>query len=75
MTHTAENESVWRTWIWIIVMVTIILGKGFWSFFIVSDLGQPTWSYRPVEDVPAQSAYAVYQLLPFPQHVKGRMGE
>jgi len=75
MTQTTENASVWRTWLWIAVMLAIILGKGFYSFYVVSDLGQPTWSYRPVADVPAQSAYAVYQLLPFPQHVKGRMGE
>ncbi|MFH1981509.1 MAG: hypothetical protein ABIL58_06685 [Pseudomonadota bacterium] len=75
MTHATKNESVWRTWLWIAVLVAIILGKGFLSFYVVSDLGQPTWSYRPVADVPAQSAYAAYQFLPFPQHVKGRMGE
>ena len=75
MTHTTETESVWRTWLWIVVMVAIIMGKGFYSFYVVSDMGQPTWSYRPVPDVPAESAYAVYQLLPFSQHVKGRMGE
>lgn len=75
MTHSTHTESIWRTWFWIAVMVSIILGKGLLSFFVVSDMGQPTWSYRPVRDVPAESAYAAYQLLPFPQHVRGRMGE
>jgi hypothetical protein len=60
---------------WIAFMLAIILGKGFFSFFVVSDMGQPTWSYRPVADVPASSAYANYELLPNPQHIRGRMGE
>jgi len=56
-------------------MLSIILFKGFFSFLVVSDLGQPTWDYRPVRDVPAQSAYAAYQLLPYSQHVRGQKGE
>jgi len=56
-------------------MLGIILFKGFLSFFVVSDMGQPTWDYRPVKDVPAQSPYAQYQLLPHPQHVRGDKGE
>jgi hypothetical protein len=55
--------------------MAIILFKGFFSFFVVSDLGQPTWDYRTVQDVPSQSAYAKYQLLPHSQHVHGEMGE
>ena len=56
-------------------MLSIILFKGFFSFLVVSDMGQPTWDYRPVKDVPAQSPYAVYQLLPNSQHVRGQKGE
>jgi len=56
-------------------MLGIILFKGLFSFFVVSDMGQPTWAYRPVKDVPAQSAYATYQLLPHAQHVRGAQGE
>ncbi len=56
-------------------MLGIILFKGFFAFFVVSDMGQPNWSYRPVKDVPAQSAYAKYQLLPYQQHVSGAKGE
>jgi heme/copper-type cytochrome/quinol oxidase subunit 3 len=68
-------ESELRTWMWLIVMLAIILFKGFFAFFVVSDMGQPTWAYRPVRDVPASSPYAVYQLLPHPQHVRGDKGE
>lgn len=70
-----HTESIWRTWKWLAVMLTIILFKGFLAFFVVSDMGQPTWAYRPVQDVPASSPYAVYQLLPHPQHVLGEKGE
>ena len=56
-------------------MVGIILFKGLLAFFVVSDMGQPTWSYRPVRDVPASSPYAVYGVLPHPQHVRGKLGE
>lgn len=56
-------------------MVGIILFKGLFSFFVVSDKGPPDWDYRPVKDVPAESEYATYQLLPYPQHVRGDKGE
>lgn len=56
-------------------MLGIILFKGFFAFLVISDMGQPTWAYRPVQDVPAQSPYATYQLLPHPQHVRGEKGE
>lgn len=70
-----HHQSHLRTWIWIAVMLSIIAGKGLFSFFVVGDLGQPNWDYRTVKDVPAQSAYAKYQLLPHPQHVRGARGE
>lgn len=75
MADTHPHESVTRTYTWIVIMVTLILLKGFMAFFVVSDMGQPTWAYRPVRDVPAQSPYAEYQLLPYPQHVRGKKGE
>lgn len=56
-------------------MVAIILSKGFLAFFVVSDMGPPTWSYRPVQDLPASSPYANYPPLPFPQHIRGGQGE
>jgi hypothetical protein len=45
------------------------------AFFVIGDLGQPDWDYRPVKDIPAQSPYAVYDLLPNQQHVRGNKGE
>lgn len=70
-----HTESVVRTWIWLAVMVTIILFKGLFAFFVVSDLGQPTWRFGTVKDVPASSPYAIYPLLPNAQHVRGAKGE
>jgi len=75
MRHSQSHESVVKTWVWIAVMLSIILFTGFFSFFVVSDMGQPTWAYRPVNDLPAASAYAKYQLLPHSQHVRGDKGE
>lgn len=70
-----NHASEARTWVWIVIMLGIILFKGFFAFLVISDMGQPTWAYRPVQDVPAQSPYATYQLLPHPQHVRGEKGE
>ncbi len=75
MSHSTTKESTWITWIAIVLLLAWILGKGFFSFFVVGDLGQPTWNYRPIKDVPGESPYAVYQAQPYPQHVKGTKGE
>ena len=75
MNDEHHHESLFRTWIWLGVMLGIILFKGFLAFYVVSDMGQPTWAYRPVKDVPASSPYAVYPLLPNQQHVRGAGGE
>ena len=58
MNDSQTHESAVRTYVWIAVMLSIILFKGFFSFFVVSDMGQPSWAYRPVSDVPASSPYA-----------------
>ena len=75
MTHSTGKESTFATWVIIVLLLAWILGKGFFSFFVVGDMGQPTWSYRPVKDVPGESPHALYQVLPYPQHVKGAKGE
>jgi hypothetical protein len=75
MDASTDHESSLRAWFWILVMVGIILFKGLLSFFVVADKGPPDWDYRPVKDVPAESEYATYQLLPYPQHVRGDKGE
>jgi hypothetical protein len=68
-------ESPVRTWVWVVIMLGIILVQGFFGFFVVSDLGQPTWDFGAIRDVPAQSDYAKYQPLPYSQHVRGEKGE
>ena len=75
MSAHMNNESVLKTWLLVFSLLALILGKGFFAFFVVSDLGQPDWDYRPILDVPAESPYAVYQKLPYPQHVQGAKGE
>ncbi len=69
------RESARLTWALVILLSAGILIKGFFAFFVVGDLGQPTWDYRPVKDVPGASPYAIYQKLPNPQHVRGAGGE
>ena len=70
-----HNESILKTWLVVLLLLAIILGKGFLAYSVIGDLGQPTWDYRPVMDVPGESAYAVYPPLPFPQHVLGKEGK
>jgi len=70
-----EHGSTVGTWILIAAMLGIIFFKGLFSFIVVADKGQPDWDYRPVRDVPAQSEYATYQLLPHPQHIRGDKGK
>lgn len=75
MEHSNHKESSFVSWVIIFLLLALILGKGLFSFLVVGDLGQPTWDYRPIKDVPAESPYAVYELAPYPQHVKGAEGE
>ena len=75
MQATPSTTAVIKTWLLLAALLLLILAKGFFSFHAVGDRGQPDWDYRPVRDVPAESAYAVYQLLPYPQHVRGAGGD
>jgi hypothetical protein len=72
---TPEHKAKIPDWLIIFLLLAIILGKGLFSFIVVGDLGQPTWDYRPVADVPGESHYAVYDVLPHPQNLKGTQGE
>ena len=69
---TKNKESLLRTWLWIMAMVAIILGVGYFSFVVVADKGVPTWDYRPVKSLPSESPYAVYEKNPLGQHVSGK---
>ena len=73
--HEGHAESSVKTWVAVLLMVGIILGKGFYAYFVVGDLGMPAWDFPIVADVPAESPYASYPLLPHPQHVRGARGE
>jgi hypothetical protein len=70
-----REESNLSTSVVIILLVLLILAQGLFAFLVVGDRGQPTWDYRPVKDVPGQSPYAIYEKLPYPQHVRGARGE
>lgn len=70
-----HHNSVFKTWVIIMLLVTLIIFKDGLAFLVVGDLGQPDWDYRPVKDVPGESAYAIYPSLPYPQHVRGEKGE
>jgi hypothetical protein len=69
------EHSAFKTWVIILLILTFIVFKDGLSFFVVGDLGQPDWDYRPVKDVPGESAYALYPSVPYPQHVRGAKGE
>lgn len=66
------KETVLHTWLWIIALVGIILGVGYFAFIVVADKGKPTWDYRPVKSLPSESPYATYQKNPLGQHVNGK---
>jgi len=70
-----RGESVLFTYLVVWLLFLLILLQGQFAFYVVGDLGQPNWDYRPVKDVPGQSAYAIYEPLPFPQHIRGRNGK
>ena len=75
MQEEMAKEPRLSSWLIVILLALVILIKGFFSFFVVGDQGQPTWDYRPVQDVPGESPYAMYDPLPYPQHIKGAKGE
>ncbi len=74
--QTKEHHgSAFATWFIVLLLVLLVLAQGAFSYFVVGDRGQPNWDYRPVKDVPGESPYAIYEPLPYPQHVRGQKGE
>ena len=75
MGERITEESTLATWIVIFLLVAGIVIVGLFGFYAVGDQGQPSWDFRPARDVPAASRYAIYEPLPYPQHVRGAKGE
>jgi hypothetical protein len=75
MEERVSRESVLATWVIVLLLVVGIVLTGLFAFYVVGDQGQPGWDLRPAKDVPGESPYAVYQPLPYPQHVRGQKGE
>ncbi len=75
MENPDTHGSALKTYIVIVAVVALILFKGALALVMVGDQGQPDWDYRPILDVPAESPYAVYKPLPYPQHILGAEGE
>ncbi len=71
----ADHGGDLKSWVIISLLVLFVLFKGGLAYYVIGDLGQPDWDYRPVKDIPAESPYAAYELLPYPQHVRGKKGE
>ena len=78
MVQQEHETSAIKTWFLILLMVGWVAFKGWLAYSVVGDLGQPDWDYRPIMDVPGESAYAIgnpYHPLPYAQHVKGELGQ
>ena len=78
MEHTAHKTSAAKTWLLIVFMVGWVAIKGWLAYTVIGDLGQPDWDYRPIRDVPGESAYAIkkpYHPLPYAQHVLAEQGK
>ena len=78
MEHEAHQTSAFKTWVLVLFMVGIVVFQGWFAFTVIGDLGQPDWDYRPIMDVPGESAYAIdnpYHPLPYAQHVKSGLGQ
>jgi hypothetical protein len=65
------KETLLGTWLVVFLLLAFILAKGLFSFYVVGDFGMPDWNYGVVADVPGESPYAVYEQMPYPQHVSG----
>jgi hypothetical protein len=74
----AHKASAAKTWFLVLLMVGWVVFKGWLAYTVIGDLGQPDWDYRPIMDVPGESAYAIekpYHVLPYAQHVLGGLGK
>ena len=74
-----EHPTSWlKTGLLVAACLAIVIFQGWLAHTVIGDLGQPDWDYRPIKDVPGESAYtltAPYHPVPYPQHVLGAQGK
>ena len=78
MENSAHEASALKTWFLVFCCVAIVVFQGWLAITVIGDLGQPDWDYRPIADVPGESAYAIfdpYHPLPYAQHVLKEQGQ
>lgn len=75
MEHAEHHQSVAKTWIVVILLLMWIFFKGGLAYFMIGDRGMPDWDYRPIRDVPGESYFAIYDPLPYIQHVRAPNSE
>ena len=78
MEHPVHEASAFKTWLLVFLCVAIVVFQGWLAYTVIGDLGQPDWDYRPIADVPGESAFAVYDPyypLPYAQHVLKEQGQ
>jgi hypothetical protein len=75
MAARIPKQPALATWIIVLLLAAGIVLTGVFCFYVVGDRGQPSWDFRPAKDVPGESPYAIYEPLPYPQHVRGQKGE
>ena len=78
MNSAQHHGSTIKTWSIVFLLVGWVFFKGWLAYSVIGDLGQPDWDYRPIPDVPAESAYAIhepYHAMPYAQHVLDRQGK
>ena len=75
MSNKISEESVFATWLTILLLSLLFLMYCFFAYKHIGDTGPPGWKYGTITDVPGGSPYAIYKTLPHPQHVRGEKGE
>jgi hypothetical protein len=71
----SSQESILRTWVFVLFLTVVFLLYSFYAYQLIGDRDMLTWDFGVVEDIPASSPYAIYEKLPYPQHVKGSKGD
>ena len=77
MDHLTHATSAFKTWLIVLALIGIVAFQGWLTFTVIGDLGMPDWDYRPIADVPGESAFTLmhpFHPLPYPQHIREEHG-